>query len=217
MKKFEFFINKSSLDIFFPKYRIKTKVHIIEILMETTKYMLLNPEIKEENSFGKIVLIVDKMSRVFYFTKNKYYSISFPFFVEKLENEIKFGFKNIIEVESRLISQVLQIIKCDEFKEKCSLDFVAPICEFEENCDENFWSFLKDLLLMEDGYIRYDYDKDEYEKFKLKEEKNKHPLNHYDIFYSSINSFKLGLKKEISHEDFINILNTNKDCKYIEK
>ena len=60
-------------------------------------------------------------------------------------------------------------------------------------------------------------DKDEYEKFKLKEEKNKHPLNHYDIFYSSINSFKLGLKKEISHEDFINILNTNKDCKYIEK
>ena len=129
----------------------------------------------------------------------------------------KFGFKNIIEVESRLISQVLQIIKCDEFKEKCSLDFVAPICEFEENCDENFWSFLKDLLLMEDGYIRYDYDKDEYEKFKLKEEKNKHPLNHYDIFYSSINSFKLGLKKEISHEDFINILNTNKDCKYIEK
>ena len=40
MKKFEFFINKSSLDIFFPKYRIKTKVHIIEILMETTKYML---------------------------------------------------------------------------------------------------------------------------------------------------------------------------------
>ena len=65
--------------------------------------------------------------------------------------------------------------------------------------------------------LRYDYDKDEYEKFKLKEEKNKHPLNHYDIFYSSINSFKLGLKKEISHEDFINILNTNKDCKYIEK
>lgn len=217
MKKFEFLINKSSLNIFFPHYRIKTKAHIIEILMETLKYMLLNPEIKEENSFGKIVLIVDKMSRVFYFTKNKYYSISFPFFVEKFENEIKFGFKNIIEVESRLISQVLQIIKCDEFKEKCSLDFVAPICEFEENCDENFWIFLREILLMEDGYIRYDYDKDEYEKFKLKGKENKHPLNHYDIFYSSINSFKLGLKKEISHEDFINILNTNKDCKYIEK
>ena len=58
MKKFEFLINKSSLNIFFPHYRIKTKAHIIEILMETLKYMLLNPEIKEENSFGKIVLIV---------------------------------------------------------------------------------------------------------------------------------------------------------------
>lgn len=215
MKKFEFFINKSSLDIFFPKYRIKTKVHIIEILMETTKYMLLNPEIKEENSFGKIVLIVDKMSRVFYFTKNKYYSISFPFFVEKLENEIKFGFKNIIEVESRLISQVLQIIKCDEFKEKCSLDFVAPICEFEENCDENFWSFLKDLLLMEDGYIRYDYDKDEYEKFKSKGEEDKHPLNHYDIFYTSSNTFKIGLKDKLSEDQFIDLFDNQKKRNYI--
>lgn len=215
MKKFEFFINKSSLDIFFPKYRIKTKVHIIEILMETTKYMLLNPEIKEENSFGKIVLIVDKMSRVFYFTKNKYYSISFPFFVEKLENEIKFGFKNIIEVESRLISQVLQIIKCDEFKEKCSLDFVAPICEFEENCDENFWIFLKEILLMEDGYIRYDYDEDGYSKAKLIGEEDKHPLNHYDIFYSSSNTFKIGLSDKLNEDVFIDFIDNKKKCKSV--
>ena len=56
MKKFEFLINKSSLNIFFPHYRIKTKAHIIEILMETLKYMLLNPEIKEENKRLKEII-----------------------------------------------------------------------------------------------------------------------------------------------------------------
>ncbi len=215
MKKLEFLINESSLDLFFPKYRIKTKAHIIEILMETIKYMLLNPEIKSDCSVGKILLIVDKMSRVFYFSENKYYSISFPFFVEKVENEFTFGFKNIIEVESRLINKILQIIKCDEFKEKCSLDFIAPICEFEENCDENFWIFLRELLLMEDGYIRYDYDKDEYEKFKSKGEEDKHPLNHYDIFYTSSNTFKIGLKDKLSEDQFIDLFDNQKKRNYI--
>ncbi len=215
MKKIEFFINKSSLDIFFPKYRIKTKIHIIEILMETLKYMLLNPEIEEDNRVGKIILIVDKMSRVFYFNKNKYYSISFPFFVEKLGNDIKFGFKNIVEVDSRIINKILQIIKCDEFKEKCSLDFVVPICEFEENCDENFWIFLKEILLMEDGYIRYDYDEDGYNNAKSIGAEDRHPLNHYDIFYSSQNTFKIGLNNKINEDSFIDFIDINKKCKNI--
>ena len=215
MKKIEFFINKSSLDIFFPKYRIKTKIHIIEIIMETLKYMLLNPEIEEDNRVGKIILIVDKMSRVFYFNKNKYYSISFPFFVEKLGNDIKFGFKNIVEVDSRIINKILQIIKCDEFKEKCSLDFVVPICEFEENCDENFWIFLKEILLMEDGYIRYDYDEDGYNNAKSIGAEDRHPLNHYDIFYSSQNTFKIGLNNKINEDSFIDFIDINKKCKNI--
>lgn len=217
MKKLEFLINESSLHLFFPKYRIKTKAHIIEILMETIKYMLLNPEIKSDCSVGKILLIVDKMSRVFYFTENKYYSITFPFFVDidKEESIFTFEYKNIINVESRLVNKILHIIKCDEFKEKCSLDFVTPICEFEENCDENFWVFLRELLLMEDGYIRYDYDKDEYEKFKLKGEEDNHPLNHYDIFYTSSNTFKIGLKNKVSEEQFIDLFDNQKKCNYI--
>ncbi len=215
MKKLEFLINESSLNIFFPKYRIKTKAHIIEILMETIKYMLLNPKIESENSAGKILLIVDKMSRLFYFSENKYYSISFPFFVEKVENEFTFGFKNIIEVESKLVNKILQIIKCDEFKERCSLDFIAPISEFEENCDENFWIFIRELLLMEDGYIRYDYDKNEYEKFKLKGEEDNHPLNHYDIFYTSSNTFKIGLKDKLSEDQFIDLFDNQKKRNYI--
>ena len=89
MKKYEFSINKSYLEVFFPHKRVKTKVDVLIILMETIKYMKLNPVVTNEDCVGKIVLYIDKMSRLFFFTENKYYSIVFPFFVDrkKIEDE----------------------------------------------------------------------------------------------------------------------------------
>lgn len=208
MKTYEFNINKAYLGKFFPKKRVKTKADIIEILMETIRYMLLNPLVTEEESSGKLILQIDKMSRLFFFSDKKYFSIVFPFFVSFQEDMYNFSFKNMIEIDKGLISKVLSIIKCDEFKANCSLDFVEPICEYEENCDDNFWLFLKELLLMEDGYIRYDYD-------EKNQDNNLHPLNHYDLFYSSNATFKIGLNAEVEKNDFIDLLNINTNCKYL--
>jgi len=219
MKKFEFDIDKAFLEKFFPKERVKSKAQVIEILMETTRYMLLNPFVSREKIAGKIILYIDKMSRLFFFTKEKYFSITFPFLAydKDEEGKYKFSFQNDIDVNSQLIFKVIAIIKCDEFKEKCSLDFIAPICDYEEECDDNFWIFLRELLLMEDGYIRYDYDKKNYEKAKEKGEEHKHPLNHYDLFYSSNATFKIGLKNSLLHDNFIDLMNIHTDCNYLTK
>ena len=56
MKKYEFSINKSYLEVFFPHKRVKTKVDVLIILMETIKYMKLNPVVTNEDCVGKIVL-----------------------------------------------------------------------------------------------------------------------------------------------------------------
>ena len=206
-KTYSLNINQVYLEKFFRA--IRSKAEVIEVLMEAIRYILLNPKISKEDSKGKMILKIDKMSRLFFFTNDKYYSIVFPFFTQKEEETYRFSFKNMIEIDSRLISQVISIIKCDEFKANCSLDFVAPICDYEEECDENFWIFLRELLLMEDGYIRYDYD-----------EKNEngamHPLNHYDLFYSSNATFKIGLNSKLEKHDFTDLLNTNTDCRYIK-
>ncbi|MCH9740954.1 MAG: hypothetical protein K0U38_08970, partial [Epsilonproteobacteria bacterium] len=159
--------------------------------------------------FGKIILKIDKMNRLFFFTNKKYFSIVFPFFVIKEEEDYLFSFKkNKIEIDSRLISQVISIIKCDEFKANCSLEFAQPICDYQDECDENFWEFLRELLLMEDGYIRYDYDAEH-------ENGNLHPLNHYDLFYSSDATFKIGLNQELEEKDFLDLLDIKSDCKYL--
>ncbi|MCI5147779.1 MAG: hypothetical protein D3923_20140 [Candidatus Electrothrix sp. AR3] len=68
---------------------------------------------------------------------------------------------------------------------------------------------------MEDGYIRYDIDPENYEKFKKRGEKHKHPENHYDVFYSNNLTFKIGLKSIITYSEFIDLLNVNTDCNYL--
>lgn len=221
MKKYDFNLSKVINSKVFPHYRIKTKAHIIEILMEATRFILLQNDpdfiVEEDNAVGKMVLCIDKMSRLFLFVDDKYYSIVFPFhFIEK-DDEYKIIFKSKTEVTSQLISKVISIIKCDEFKEQCSLDFVAPICDAEDDCDENFWEFLRELLLMEDGYIRYDFDQVEYDKARENGEEEKHPLNHYDLFYSSSATFKIGLVNRLTKESFIDLVNTNTSCVFLQE
>lgn len=236
MKKYEFSINKSYLEVFFPHKRVKTKVDVLIILMETIKYMKLNPVVTNEDCVGKIVLYIDKMSRLFFFTENKYYSIVFPFFVDrkKIEDEYEnedelplsttytvkeyeylFSFRNQIDIDESLVSQVISLIKCDEFKDNCSLEFITPICQYNEQYDKNFWPFLRELLFMEDGYIRYDLDKENFDKAKEKDEEHKHPLNHYDVFYSSNTTYKIGLIRNLAENEFIDFLDGNKDCSYL--
>jgi len=211
MKKYEFNINNIYVDKFFSPIRNKTKV--IETLLESIKYMILSPVIKESEVSGRMVLNIDKMSRLFFYTEEKFFSIVFPFSALCDENRFKFVF-NGEEIDSRLISQVLSIIRCDEFSSYCSLDFIDPISEYE-NEDENFWVFLKELLLMESGYIRYDYDIDNYEKFKSINKEHVHPMNHYDVFYSGNATFKLGLDNSLEENDFIDLLNIHSNCKYL--
>jgi hypothetical protein len=230
MKKFDFNIHKGQIDKFFPKGRIKTKLQIIEILMESLQLILQNNIISEEKIGGTVTLVVERMSRLFFTSKKdkKIYSIVFPFFIEVIDNLFSIKLKKFeyldyiesendrfIEIDYQLISNVLSFIKCDSFKEQCSIDFITPIDEYEQQYDKNFWIFLRELLLMEDGYIRYDYDEKNYKKAFKNGEPHIHPLNHYDLFYSSNATFKIGLLNEISSDNMIEFLNINKECLYL--
>jgi hypothetical protein len=221
MKQYSFNLSSVIYNKVFPEYRVKTKAHIIEILMEIIRYILLQNDpdfvVRDEDSMGKVILYIDKMSRLFFFSENKYYSIVFPFHFLEEDGTYKIVFNSTTEVNSQLISKVISIIKCDEFKAQCSLDFVEPIYDAEDDCGEDFWIFLRELFLMEDGYIRYDIDKENYDKAKDNGNPNLHPLYHYDLFYSSNATFKIGLFDEIKNDDFIDLLNINNDCKYLTK
>ena len=216
MKKYKYALNQYVSDIIFPKERVKDKVQILEILLEASRYILSAPSLTFDKNLGSITLVVDKMSRLFFCKEKKYYSIVFPFTVNELDSKLFFQYQNNIDVDSQTISHAISIIKSESFNNKCSLDFTEPIYEIESDINEDFWIFIRELLVMEDGYIRYDMDEAGYKEAKDKGFEHKHPLNHFDVFYSNKATFKLGLTNVILDDDFIDYLNIKTDCKYFQ-
>ena len=63
------------------------------LLLETIKIII---DHVEDHTAGqsKVILCKDKMSRVFYETKDKYFSIGFPFYIEKKNGSYRIYDKN---------------------------------------------------------------------------------------------------------------------------
>lgn len=213
---FQIEIDPASISIFFPPNRIKEKIQIIEILLEALRYILNGERKSIIRKQQKIIFHKEKMSRIFFVNENKTYSINFPFNLLFENDKISINYKNIIDLNSYNISTLISFIKSFNISSENCFDFAEQVIDFEEITKENYWLLIKDLLLFEEGYIRYDKDEVGYNEAVKKNEKHRHPLNHYDIFYSNEVTFKLGLEYDIFDKEFIDTLNTNTNCKYLK-
>jgi hypothetical protein len=207
MKRYTYKIaNWNHDDILSP---IRSKKDSIRLLMKSVKLMIANNEVSDNAVAGTMVLVVSKMSRLFYFIEGKFFSIAFPFLVSDSGGELTYYTKHMIDIDSRVTSAVLSIIGSSEtFDSICISEFADPIVGLAIY-DCGFWPFLRELLMHEDGYLRYDYD-------KKRENGRIHPLHHLDIFYSSGGSFKLGLNRGFEEEALIDMFNTETDCHYLD-
>lgn len=190
---------------------IRKKEDIIVLLLESIKVFLVGNIICDEDSKGKVVIRVDKMSRIIFEIKDKYFSFNFPFNVEK-GNLTKFYDSNIgIDIDSKVVSILLgifndEIIKNDSLEEiYYELAYIEGIPEIE-----NVWRLVRKLMLFESGYLRYDCDLE-------RANGTLHPIHHFDIYFSSGNSFKVGLDDKINIDEFIDILDIQTNCYYLGK
>lgn len=190
-------------DVFSP---IRDKASYIRLLALSARALLLDNN-QQENITSCFKLIIDKMNRLFFYTQNKYFSISFPFSVI-LDDDGRilsictysgreFDFKNI--------SAVLAILQSDQYKVNQSIiDFyIEP-----GSIDADGLFILEEIIQFEPSYVRYDHDP-ENENGKL------HPLHHLDINYSTYGTFKLGLSDSITKSYFEDMHNINTDCSFV--
>ncbi len=211
MKRVDFNINKRLSEYILKPLR--KKEDFILLLLETIKLFYVQ---EMAASQGKVIIVVSKMSRIFYQTDNKMFSIAFPFGLEELDGEYKiYDMSCGIDIDSKVISIMKSILL--QLK---SLDVsVEGICdvycevggsgtEGEDADMDIIWKILLRLLSAEPGYIRYDYDE--------KNESENHPLNHFDINYSSDVTYKIGLKKKVGMEYMVSLLDVNSECRYLE-
>lgn len=202
---------------------IRKKKHLVCLLLEILiSFKLYSPKkdfsgvfptIEDENTI-RIYIYIDKMQRIFFYTKDKVQSFSLPFSVKyNEESDIEFTFDNR-NIEIGPMYFLLGIFK-QEFSSLAELIDTINDDESYQNFNEYTKKLIDNLalhlLLFEDGYLRFDYNDCE------RQNGAKHPINHIDFYYSAGNTFKIGITKVYQMEEHIKILDINQDCVFIEK
>lgn len=191
-------------DFFYP---IRDKLSYALLLLNAAQLLLLEDAYEDssgDNAFMK--LVVGKMRRVFFYKKEKYFSVAFPLIVRTDQSNVT---EILTDTNKKLnhsmISHMKSILNDQNFRNKPSLrDY--PVDETDENNDAIY--LLEEILLFEPSYIRYDCDT-----------KNQngaiHPLYHLDINYSQYGTYKLGLCSNIDNDYFENIQNIETECLFL--
>lgn len=209
MKVYDVLLDDKQVESMFKPVRDRKQV--VELLLSTMRLFLLQPLPRPLKISGLLELRISKMSRLFFFSENKHFSIAFPF-IAKLNDDGVLSFYNDsgFEISSKTLSEITTIIDSGyDFDNGSFIDFYDS---FEESLVEspNFWTVFLKLMTFEEGYIRYDYD-EEHENGDL------HPLNHLDIFYSSKPTFKIGLRGRYQKDYLVNLVNRETNCVYLDK
>jgi hypothetical protein len=205
LKQYEFSIDSYQAEWVFRA--IRCKADVIAVLMNSLKVMML-PATPVVGEIGSITLRVSKMSRIFFSSETKIFSIGFPFSVTEVDGALTFRTIHHSDVGSRVTSQILGILEStDALDTREILSFSEPISDIC-NADSDFWCLLRELLLTDYGYVRYDHDAE-------RQDGHLHPLHHIDVGYAGNATFKLGLKTASNVEHLADILNITTDCLYL--
>lgn len=205
MKTMTFLLNEISLNRFFRPLR--SRVDIIILLLESIRIIINNINTTKKD-VGKMTLHIDKMKRLFFFSKEKFFSINFPFFINNgPDGNIVYDSydKNI---DSRIISKIMGLFSEKNILASNNLSVFFDMLEdiYEE---KDVWNIIIELLTFEEGYIRFDDD--------IEHMGELHPQYHIDIYYKDNNKIKFGLKKIISENDFLGLLDSKSDCYFLNK
>lgn len=217
MKKFEFALSESLYEQ--SSSMIRNKYSLLRLLAHAIKFLVSTPIPKDiPPDCSKLVLYIDKMSRLLFCTEGKIFTFQFPFQVQEAKDGsgyLLLRYKDFLEIDNMISSLLVAVFERDDIfdgtLENIDEKVLQEIVDNEwEGVDwESFRELIKQLVLFEPGYLRYDHDI-ENANGEL------HPEHHLDFFFSSNNAMKIGLQSEVQSEWMIDLLDTRTNCKYIK-
>lgn len=188
---------------------LRKKNDVLKVLLEAIKVMIIkSPCDFKGDEKEYFCLNISKMSRLTFVSEEKVYSINFPFKVLENSSNLEFLTSNDTVIDSYLTSEAKAFLSDDGIVGSSDfLEFTAPLVESDADGIE-YWALIKELFFYEDGYIRYDYD-------QKNQNGHFHPVNHFDLFYSSSATFKIGLEKRYYFNNIIDLLDVTTACHYL--
>ncbi|WP_155640923.1 hypothetical protein [Burkholderia pseudomultivorans] len=208
MKRFDLAIDKYQAEELFGS--VRSKKDVVVLWMQAIKIFLANQPADNDSKIADLSIVVRSMSRLFCELNNgdKIFSVTFPFNSKNVDGRLEFTSREGLLVDSRVSSQILTLIQgngifdCVDFN-----DFIDPIFD-ATSIDNSLWNLIRELMLVEDAYLRYDKD-------PAQARGHIHPLHHIDMYYSASGSFKIGLDQQIDKNSLISILSIETDCHYL--
>lgn len=187
---------------FFP---IRHKPDYAILVAHSIRQLLMDDDEGEETP-SSMKLIIDKMSRLFFYKENRFYSVAFPFTITTDGNTVSSITSRLgVTIDNKSVSSIISILKSKEFQTNPSLIdlYIEP-----SGIEMTGISLLEEIFQFEPSYVRYDIDPERVNG-KI------HPLHHLDINYSQPGTFKLGFIKEINTLNFEDIHNTKTECYFL--
>lgn len=190
----------------------RNKIDIIKLCIKYVKFAPLAYTGKDVK--GSSILCIDKMRRLFVLYGSSIHSVHFPFSVRQDENNIIFYYENY-DLDAKTTSLLLDFF--ERYDELGSMEdmydvYLKLLDDYSVSgaiYENDLWKLICYLLIFEPAYLRYDED------FSTEKELEKHPRYHLDINYSNTSTYKIGLRAKISIEEYINILDRNKNCVFV--
>lgn len=200
---------------------IRKKQTIINIITGVTRFLINASEkdmVQEDSPIkeGKIriVIYIDKMSRIFIIDGQKIHSFCYPFQIKTQEKHFIVSFEQTI-ITSAVCSVLTTVFKdpLEEVTIECVIERYWDVMtefEIEKSSKANHGQIVTLMLLFEPGYLRFDHD-EEHNIGDL------HPLNHIDINYTNDITFKIGLLNIWKSEQMIDLVNINTPCLFLRE
>lgn len=212
-------MSEQMYDIIFPKHNINTKRELLIVLLEVTRYIIdIQLYGVKFNAYDncEIFLLHERTSRLYFVSGDKQYSIGFPFTIGTNDSNLISTVELAgLKLTPIVIIATLQILKNDDlWKSNDFFEFASGIdywCDQFRRIPEEYgsadvyWPFFLDLMLYDDGYLRYDYDPIHFRQ----DNPNYHPLHHLHGGFHGDVAYRVSLTPPFNLDDFKDISNVN--------
>lgn len=192
---------------------VRAKRDVILIWMDAIKAFLVNLPAAPDQSTAVLSINVMSMSRLFCELDGgrKIFSVAFPFSIHIDDKDGTFSFysREGLLIDSRVSSQLVALVEGSGVLEAADFGYFFDSIIDAVDVNQDIWPLLRELILAEDGYVRYDWD-------TTRANGHLHPEHHIDLCYTANSTFKIGLRSRIDCSALISILNIETDCLYLQ-
>lgn len=195
-----------------PKFELIVRNHLdyITIILETINLILLDNKVdtKTKESANKdfyLGIKVNKMYRMFFCSSHKKFSVFFPFYIIKTTEGYQVNTNSGIEINFQILSELFTILNSKKSISN-SIDLYELV--LDDEISNNAFNVFDELIYCEPGYVRYDFDKKNFNE-------HKHPLYHFDINFSTSSTFKIGIYGNINNKKFMDHFDITTDASYL--